>query len=83
MNFQLARQGDASRLRKRIKELRAEKGSKFNIDHWEARPYTNKTALHYGCQFGHLDVVRLVLDEGANVEASGEKQEKPLHHCAL
>jgi len=36
-------------------------------------------ALHFACEAGNLDMVRLLLDHGALVDAADHKLERPLH----
>src|ERR1700722_3247641 len=39
----------------------------------------NKTALHYACESGHLDIVKLLVDHGANLENSNTSGWTPYH----
>ena len=59
--FQAATYGDIANVRKYL-DLGA------NI---EVKDYRGLTSLQIACARGHLDVVRLLLDRGANIEAAG------------
>jgi len=59
--FQAARYGDITNVRKYL-DLGA------NI---EVKDYRGLTSLQIACVYGHLDVVSLLLDRGANVDAAG------------
>ena len=59
--FRAARYGDIANVRKYL-DLRT------NI---EVKDYRGLTSLQIACIYGHLDVVRLLLDRGANVDAAG------------
>lgn len=40
---------------------------------------SGRTALHFAAEGGHVDVVRLLIERGANVEAKDAADETPLH----
>jgi len=44
---------------------------------------TGKTALHLSAWYNHRDVVRLLLDCGADVTAADNDGDTPLHNAAL
>jgi ankyrin len=59
-----------------VAQLLLERGANVNTrrnDHW--------TPLHAACYAGNLEIVRLLLDHGADLEANaeGDNEEKPLH----
>jgi len=39
------------------------------------------TPLHYACDRGHVDVVKLLLARGANITALDEGRQTPLHYA--
>ena len=46
---------------------------------------TESTALHQACKYGHLKIIRALLDAGADPEAkaNGEEQATPLHWACM
>jgi len=44
----------------------------------EAKDGTMMTALHYACRAGHLDVIRILLEHKASIEALGSDRKTPL-----
>jgi ankyrin repeat protein len=59
--FQAARYGDIANVRKYL-----DLGTNIDVE-----DYRGLTSLQIACIYGHLDVVRLLLDRGANIEAAG------------
>ena len=53
------------------------KGAKVNI-----RSKNLDTALDYACEAGHIDIVRMLIDAGADVNLYGENNWSPLHNAA-
>mmetsp|Transcript_29155 Transcript_29155/g.62822 ORF Transcript_29155/g.62822 Transcript_29155/m.62822 type:complete len:125 (+) Transcript_29155:109-483(+) len=43
---------------------------------------SGNTSLHYASQKGHLEVVRLMLEKGANTDAKGKDGATALHHAS-
>jgi ankyrin repeat protein len=48
----------------------------------EKRDYYGGTPLHWAAESGHLEVVALLLEKGANVNAQNQHGETPLHRAA-
>lgn len=45
----------------------------------ETHSFTKWTPLHYAAKFGHLEVIKWLLENGANVNALDERRQTPLH----
>lgn len=41
-----------------------------------------RSPLHFAAGFGHLDIAKLLIEEGANLEAQDSKGNTPLHYSA-
>lgn len=41
-----------------------------------------RTPLHYACGFNHANIARMLLDEGAPIEATDSMGNTPLHYAA-
>ena len=41
------------------------------------------TPLHEACNFGYMDIVELLLKNGADVNAEGGDKDTPLHDAAM
>ena len=42
----------------------------------------SRTPLHFACGFAHDEIARLLIESGANVEATDSKGNTPLHYAA-
>jgi ankyrin repeat protein len=38
--------------------------------------------LHYACGFNHLEIAKMLIDEGAKLEVMDSKGNTPLHYAA-
>lgn len=41
-----------------------------------------RTPLHYACGFNHLEIAKMLIEEGANLEVTDSKGNTPLHYAA-
>jgi hypothetical protein len=41
-----------------------------------------RTPLHYACGFNHLEIAKMLLEEGAKLESADSKGNTPLHYAA-
>jgi ankyrin repeat protein len=41
-----------------------------------------RTPLHYACGFNHLEIAKMLIDEGAKLEVLDSKGNTPLHYAA-
>jgi ankyrin repeat protein len=55
-------------------------GQKLDLDALDVAGFA---PLHYAVDRGHLDVVKVLLEEGANVNTKDENRRTPLHLAAL
>jgi ankyrin repeat protein len=62
-----------------VRELLQQPGANIN---WQDPDSQSRTALHRACQYGHLDVVKLLVEYGASIEATDEKGMTPLLQAA-
>lgn len=69
-----ARAGDLPR----VKALLAQDPTLVDVEN----PPNRKTALHYAAQFGHKEIVELLLDHNAQVSRGNIIGETPLHYAA-
>lgn len=70
--FDAVEKGDAERLNDLIKQ---------GVD-LESKNDRNETPLHVACFFGQYELVKLLLDNGANINAEDEKDRTPLYSIA-
>ncbi len=56
---------------------------KIKADSNERKPGNGMTALHYATQHASEDCLRLLLENGARVNAINFNKETPLHHAVL
>ncbi|KAJ2958688.1 hypothetical protein NQZ79_g5710 [Umbelopsis isabellina] len=72
--FYFAREGDVSKL-----------NTCFNkaYDSINDRDDQGLTALHYACDGGHLDIIKLLVEKGADVNSLTNEHETPLHYACL
>ncbi|RUS76171.1 hypothetical protein EGW08_016083 [Elysia chlorotica] len=74
---QCARDGDEYNMRILIRNLDSHVRKKINqFDEDDLTP------LHYAARYNHLNVVKLLVEAGADVQAIGEDAVTPLHHAA-
>lgn len=45
-------------------------------------PKSGDTVLHYACRFGHLELVKVLLDNGTDLESSNFDGKRALHEAA-
>ncbi len=50
--------------------------------HWQDPESENCTALHHACRNGHLEVVKLLVEHGASIEATDDKGMTPILEVA-
>jgi ankyrin repeat protein len=50
--------------------------------HWQDPESENCTALHHACRNGHLEVVKLLIEHGASIEATDDKGMTPILEAA-
>jgi len=56
---------------------------KLLMEVWYVDPHSNTTPLHLASEYGHLDVVRYLVEEtNYDVECRDEDEETPLHVAA-
>ncbi|CAM0136699.1 unnamed protein product [Umbelopsis sp. WA50703] len=72
--FYFAREGDISKLSACFNEA---------YDSINDRDDQGLTALHYACDRGHLDIIKLLVEKGADVNALTKENETPLHYACL
>ncbi|XP_066911304.1 transient receptor potential cation channel subfamily A member 1 homolog isoform X2 [Clytia hemisphaerica] len=73
---QAARDGQINIVRQHIQSLSKDR-KKLNRKDQE-----NSTALHYAVRYGHFNIVKLLVENGANVNVNGEYGATPLHYAA-
>ncbi|XP_031561478.1 transient receptor potential cation channel subfamily A member 1 homolog [Actinia tenebrosa] len=73
---QAARDGKIDLVKRRLEQLG--KGHK-KINQQDTY---NTTPLHYAVRYNHVEVVKLLLEYGADIEAKGEDEATPLHYAA-
>jgi len=63
-----------------IASLLIEKGEDINVN---IRDHDNYTPLHHACIYGHVNIVRTLLNKKADVNAQSNEGYTPLHAAAL
>ncbi|XP_035826279.1 transient receptor potential cation channel subfamily A member 1 homolog [Aplysia californica] len=74
---QCARDGDEYNMKILIRNLGNHVRKKIN-----QYDEDDLTPLHYAARYNHLSVVKLLVESGADVQATGEDDVTPLHHAA-
>jgi ankyrin repeat protein len=62
-----------------VQELLQQPGIIIN---WQGPDSKSRTALHRACKNGHLEVVKLLVEHGASIEATDDKEMTPLLEAA-
>ncbi|KAH9498508.1 hypothetical protein Btru_006829 [Bulinus truncatus] len=73
---QCARDGDESNMRVLLRSLGLNVKKKIN-----QYDEDGLTPLHYAARYNHLSVVKVLVDAGADVQATGPDRITPLHHA--
>ena len=76
--LQLAREGDFKTMERLLASIRPSKVQKIlnQLD-------SNKISiLHYAARYDHLDIVKLLVEKGADINIRGDDGLTPLHFCA-
>ncbi len=71
----------AASWRNDIETVKAHIADGTNID--TVDDWTGKTALHYAAEYGHLEIVELLLANGADVNRRDDDQATPLYFAAV
>ena len=71
----------AASWRNDIATIKAHIDAGTNID--TVDDWTGKTALHYAAEYGHLEIVELLLANGANVNRRDDDKATPLYFAAV
>jgi len=71
----------AASWRNDIETIKAHIDAGTNID--TVDDWTGKTALHYAAEYGHLEIVELLLANGANVSRRDDDKATPLYFAAV
>ncbi|XP_077996945.1 histone-lysine N-methyltransferase EHMT2-like [Glandiceps talaboti] len=55
----------------------------YDVNYVDERDWLNMTSLHYGAEKGHLDICKLLLKAGAQVNAANDRKRTSLHCAAI
>ncbi|XP_077997098.1 uncharacterized protein LOC144450368 [Glandiceps talaboti] len=55
----------------------------YDVNYVDERDWDRKTSLHYGAENGHLDICKLLLEAGAQVNAANDLNQTSLHFGAM
>ncbi|XP_059143881.1 transient receptor potential cation channel subfamily A member 1 homolog isoform X2 [Physella acuta] len=75
--YQCSRDGDEKNMKILLRSLGPLARKKINLFDED-----NLTPLHYAARYNHLNVVKILVEHGADIQALGEDNITPLHHAA-
>ena len=79
-----AREGNVELLKKVIELQKTEPAqSKFDLNFKDTPQHNGVAALHYAAFNGYFDYLKLLLEQGAEVDVTDLESATPLHHAAF